>query len=444
MAGHIEDALLGRGSRIVSCTPTKALYTPGGHCSVRYRLEVHGPHRNQVLRPLVSAHLFDGARGEIESAHRRVSQLAALANGAGETEVFRVQVASLRMLPMVAHAFPIDPALPTLIRAGDPQSVAEALRTALPPGFALDGCRVEVAHYPRSARCLLRYEVRGTLAGQADERTLYGKVGTRHHPLVGRALSALALASRDRGLPLRVPRLLTYRPELDLALYDEVPGVARMGELVRGWARGAPGATAGALGEAIDRCALAAAALHAADVQTERIRTLGGELEALRVSISVLDRASPRLAALLGEWAGDVERGAGTVPQPIRLAHGDFTHSQILFDGDAMGVVDFDTITMAEPALDLGRFLAYLRYAIRKAERSTAPGASSPLAEDLCDRFLQTYVAAAPEALDAAAVRDRVRTYESVTLLHMAAKSWRQLKPVRTANVLSLLEERER
>lgn len=444
MAGRLEEALMDPGWRVESCAPAKALYHPGGECTLRYRLEVRHAHGGSLADPLVGARLLGEHAGEMEDVCRRLSQLAERVPAHRATGACPAPVALLPSLAMVTHIFPIDPALPTLIRATDPGAARGAVRPALPGGFDIDSCHVTVARYPRSARCVLRYDVAGTLAGKPARHTLYGKIGTRHHPLIGGVLSELDGTVGTNGASITVPRLLAYRQDLDLALYDEVPGTPLVAELVQGWARGTPGATAAALGEAVDRSALAAAALHGSGIEAARIRTFAGELATLRANLFSLRTVAPRLATLLGQWGDAAEREGRGTALPARLAHGDFTHSQILFDGNSVGVVDFDTVAMAEPALDLGRFCAYLRYAIRKAERSMGAATSSQLGDDLGDRLVSTYAAAVPSSFDAAALRDRVRAYEFVTLLQMAAKSWWQLKPARTANVLNVLEERTR
>jgi aminoglycoside phosphotransferase (APT) family kinase protein len=124
------------------------------------------------------------------------------------------------------------------------------------------------------------------------------------------------------------------------------------------------------------------------------------------------------------------------------LSHGDYTHSQVLFDGDDRGLIDFDAICLAEPALDLAQFCAYLRVACRKS----APAATAKrLADRLCERFLKAYMGeAATRRADVAHLRERVAVYELVTFVRIALRSWQQLKPARTARALQLLEERMR
>jgi Ser/Thr protein kinase RdoA (MazF antagonist) len=126
-------------------------------------------------------------------------------------------------------------------------------------------------------------------------------------------------------------------------------------------------------------------------------------------------------------------------PLPFVTAHGDYTHSQVLFDGTSTALVDFDTMCRSEPALDLGHFCAHLRVACRKAEAM----ASSSVTDDFCERFLggyaQAYNGAAP---DLEALHARVNLYEAASLLRIAIHSWCQFKAARTATAVSVLGER--
>jgi aminoglycoside phosphotransferase (APT) family kinase protein len=108
-----------------------------------------------------------------------------------------------------------------------------------------------------------------------------------------------------------------------------------------------------------------------------------------------------------------------TPTQPVCLAHGDLTPSQLVLAGPRIGVLDFDGLCQAEPAFDLGRFLAYLRVALAKS--------GNVAGDALASRFLERYhVAGGPPTPSA-----RVQVYEIASLVRMAAHSWQQLKPAR-------------
>jgi aminoglycoside phosphotransferase (APT) family kinase protein len=114
----------------------------------------------------------------------------------------------------------------------------------------------------------------------------------------------------------------------------------------------------------------------------------------------------------------------------------------VLFEGASAGLVDFDTMCLAEPALDLGQFCAYLRVAARKAERAY-PSIPPGLGNELCEQFLGAYLESAnARTRQGEQLRERLWMYDAISLLRMAVRSWHQLKAQRLMSVLSVLEER--
>jgi hypothetical protein len=100
-------------------------------------------------------------------------------------------------------------------------------------------------------------------------------------------------------------------------------------------------------------------------------------------------------------------------------------------------VVDYDTVCLAEPALDLGQFTASLAVAVRKAD--AAAGRTHGSGDDLGSAFLREYVRRSgrtdPDELFA-----RVATYRTVALARLAVRSWCRLKPDRLRPALALLD----
>jgi hypothetical protein len=120
------------------------------------------------------------------------------------------------------------------------------------------------------------------------------------------------------------------------------------------------------------------------------------------------------------------------------LSHGDFTAGQVLLDGvDQVGLVDTDTLCLAEPALDVGRFLAYLH--VTGVRRSRA---AWPLLADLTALFVDAYLDARGPFGGAGARRlflERTAAYHALTLARIGASACRQLKDARLATVLQVM-----
>lgn len=196
------------------------------------------------------------------------------------------------------------------------------------------------------------------------------------------------------------------------------------------------------LDHAMDACAQIVNALHRSNIALGRRRTLDDDLTGLRNDIREVQRISPELGAQFQTWLERIESYAEESDALLpRFCHGDYTYAQVIFDGRQSELVDFDTVCQAEPALDLGQFLAYLRAAAHKAGKAASSGAT-PIAVQLGEHFLDAYIAAAGDQIeDVERLRIRVSVYEVVSLMRMALHSWQQLKATRLENAIAVLEE---
>jgi hypothetical protein len=445
MSARLQEALLGREGdwAIERCSAGKALYLPGKGCKLRYELEIR--RNGEVRSAIVGARLFGDVEARDYYMRDRLEPLAAVTYGREDLKPFAAPVAGLDPLPMAVYAFPIDPDLPTLIRASDPTEMLAVFRGAVQEPLVLDACRVEPARYPRRRRCVLRYDLDGRRAASRDptRRTFFGKLGVEHPGEPEALLAALRERAGAAPYPFRVPRLVAACPELRLGVLEKIPGDPQIGRLIRSRVLGTPAEPAPvALAEAVEASAEILSVLHGWRIEVGRRRTLEGDLSALGLELEAVNHAAPELGSRLNEMTRQIaDRAAVVAPFAPRLSHGDYTHDQILFEDGARGLLDFDGLCLAEPALDLGQFCAYLRMACAKAERAAQSGPSG-LGDQLSDQFVRAYVQAAgvprPEV---PRLRDRIRLYEAARLVRICVHSWQQLKPARLSTALSVLEE---
>jgi aminoglycoside phosphotransferase (APT) family kinase protein len=120
------------------------------------------------------------------------------------------------------------------------------------------------------------------------------------------------------------------------------------------------------------------------------------------------------------------------------LCHGDFTPSQLLVDGARLsGLVDLDTVSWSDPALDLGRFLAHVDLLATK----TSGPASEQYQIEIAGSLLRTYCRAwsGRDVLSRGLVR-RVAVFRGLSLASSALRACRQLKDDRLRSALSLLD----
>ncbi|HEX9438570.1 MAG TPA: ABC transporter transmembrane domain-containing protein, partial [Roseiflexaceae bacterium] len=455
MRGYLQPVLFGKTQTrytIERCTPGKAIYAGDG-CVLRYQLEVSDSASGQTLEPLVVGRIFQDQLACAVYMRDRLAPLAALMRDREEIAPFAAPVAMIEPLNMVVHVFPIDGELPALVGATDRRRMVEIFNETLPDAltdrFIAQDCRIMPVNYARRYRCVMRYEIAGTAPGsnKAQKRVVYGKIATDSQgALIGQVIAALRehLSASGATARFRIPRSLGFRPDLQLSLLEAIPGTPKINQLLKARLSGAEAGQRETLTleAAIDACAGIASALHTSGIAIGRRRTLDGELTALNRDIEALRRVAPELGARFQSWLERIETYAEE-SDPLRLcfSHGDYTYAQVIFDGPQSGLVDFDTICQAEPALDLGQFLAYMRVAAHKA-RKAAAATPNPIGEQLGARFLDAYIAAAGDHLeDAERLRVRVSVYEIVSLMRMALHSWQQIKPARLENALAVLEE---
>jgi hypothetical protein len=435
---------------LLACSPGKALVEPGEGATLQYRLELRRRGVGETVEHLVAGRLFP----TVEAAEGWLSHVDPLADhleGRDDLRAFTSPALLVRELRLVLHAFPLDPVLPGLVLATDPRELVEMLGpllTSSVPGLLLQGCRVEVVRYGRGS-CVLRYELAWRLqpSRRSLKQVLYGKLyeGGQGR-LVGPAVTALRqhlLDGSGSSLPFLVPRFQAYLPDLRLALLDAVPGSPLLPALIRARAGVAVApATAGLTPQgAVLACARIAAALHQSSIPVGPPRTLAEEIDGVRAAVDDLVPMAPALAASLHRHLGAVGDLALDPPGPLGVAYGDLDPSQVLFDGPTTGLVDFDTVCLAEPALDLGQFTGHLAVAVRTGQDAAA--VTHDGGEDLGSAFLGEYLRQSGSS-DPDVLLARVAAYRTVALARLAVRSWCRLKPQRLRPTLALLDEPQR
>jgi len=402
MCAELQHLLLNDGGLTANSCGRPRAHLAEGACRLQYPLRVHdssGQGRELLVLGTMFSEEEAATRFERESLAPLVARMAPDGPQPKPTGV-------LEALGLAVGVFPVDARLPTLIDVTNGPQMAHVLRSLLDRDVAVEA--IELARMGRTSGCVLRYRL-------ADGAVIFGKVGSAGAIDDVRAvLDALARGPGPRAVLF--PRLLGHSAEHDLLLLSAVPG--RRSEL----------RSDSAAGTVVGRAAIAAAAIHASDVVVGGIRTIESEIDRTRRAVSLIDDDAPALAAWLTSVIDTVESRASQLPaQAVTLGHGDFTPSQLLVDGGRIGVLDFDKVCQAEPALDLGRFLAYLRVTLAKSGLSPSPTIASSL--------LAAYEGAGgPPTLEA-----RVELYGLLSLVGTAVQGWQRLKASRVQLAFQVL-----
>lgn len=400
-------------------------------------------------------------------------------------------VISSRQLGLSVQAFPADSGLPALAAScvAPPggalfQALADAAQrylgsTDLGSGdldsaslgsadWKLVAVEAVPVRYKPANRCVIRYLLRLERAGAPDseQRTLpiFGKVYA--DPAQARAIYQLQehlyaeqISEKDR-LPL-LPRPLGLLEALGLTLHEAVPPVqmdaaspAAVQPAMTGTAIFQPRVRRGRGGEvsevlipeeALTSTAQALVRLHTSRVRPaeKTVRTGAKEARRLRERAALLSAWYPaqadeikRLSEILAAY---LETPLLTAP---RLAHGGFKSSQVLFAQQQVYVVDFDGLCLADPALDVGYFLAYLRpsglWYRRPGTREWFEGAAA----DFRRAYGQALLQQGEEQQDGVdGILQRARWYEAALLFKIATRRVNRLQSARYGELAALLHE---
>jgi aminoglycoside phosphotransferase (APT) family kinase protein len=341
------------------------------------------------------------------------------------------QIASLGM---AVYPYSQDPWLPGLAAASDPQVIAEALSKALPECQSGQARVLQVRASPQryrpGKRLTLRLDVRlrDLNRGDITSRTYYAKVyhDSKKANSVYHEMQMMADLPPAREGKVVLARAAVFLPDLSMVLQEPVSGTpledligrmegsARTGD-PRGWS-------------GMQRAAAALAAVHTAGVVTKRQRPIRDELARFQkraAKIESVDAAQGRrmgeLAAALPAWLGWLDEWGAE----LSLIHGDCKPSQFLIGEDHVAILDFDHAGMADPANDVGTFLATLRQlALRQSLKAKGDAPSTARTEWLLaleKRFLDDYCTASDRG---EGFRLRATWYEAVGLMRKALRGF--------------------
>jgi Ser/Thr protein kinase RdoA (MazF antagonist) len=326
----------------------------------------------------------------LDAKYRPSSRCTVLYEADGRLVVGRLDLADEGPgAPLRLAAVPDDPALPGLPTILDGAAMAEQLEAVC--GLRVRRCRTALVRYRPDKRATVRLD----LVTSDGRRTLFAKA--YHDPAkaqrVHDAMAALRPALAGSGLAVAMP--VAHLIELAVVIQSPLPGTALDARHVGDAARGV-------------------AELHASGVNVDRARPASRALDKVEDRARRIAAVVPATGEAMLTVADGLRASAGAIgARPAVLVHGDCKPPQFLVDGDGVGLLDFDHVGQADPAVDVGAFLA--------AWPHDAPEA---------DTFLAAYSDHSGAADDLVA---GARWHRALVLLTRAerafARSWRSPRP---------------
>ena len=285
---------------------------------------------------------------------------------------------------MRAYVFPEDPVLSDLGRVLDPSFMRELLEEPL--GSRLWACRVEVLRYRPGKRATLAVTARPRRSAGGRPLALIAKVYANASKAAAvyeecRHLGA-ALASDDL---VALAPVVAFVPQVPMVVQARVAGVPLDPLLGTGRA-GREDRRAAA---AVSAAGQALAAVHRARPRTGRARSSDAELARFAKRAGRIAEIDQRAGAALAQAVERLGESRRTLPvAPPGLVHGDCKPSQFLLSGPRVSLLDFDHVGVADPAYDIGAFLAALRKAdVVEFLAGRRPGSRRPLERAFLDGY---------------------------------------------------------
>jgi Phosphotransferase enzyme family len=438
--------------------------------------KAHSNDPNRSVSLTLDEQALDGARIRFTKAQAQEVPLEVL-----ETGVLRAGDIGLSV-----QAFPADSSLPALAASCDttPHSTLfEALQSAArvqlgDDTWQLVSARAVPVRYKPANRCVIRYHLaleHGKDDGATTRTlTLYGKVYAE--PEQARSVQALqqrlydeqvskirvtedalsdegtAVIAHGGGSPL-LPRPLGIIESLGLTFNAAVQPTNIHEQLLTGTRALRPKMEKGKGGEITELVipteelwltAIALACLHTSEVRPDEQtpRTGAKEAKRARERASLIAGHNPVQAEEVLRLADQLATRLEMLkPDVYRPAHGGFKASQLLFHSHKVFVVDFDGFCLADPALDVGYFLAYLR---PSGLWYHLPGMMSWF-EAAAEVFTSTYrhamleFSVMEEAIDG--ILQRSKLYEAALLFKIATRRVNRLNSPRPKELAAMLEE---
>jgi hypothetical protein len=412
LAGQIrallpKEALLGRHLSEVRFKPGRQLTA---YLDVRVRAGTGGGH---LVRPIAVAW---GANDEPD----RQEEILDLANLQAEAARRGVAAPFVRLkadLPewnMHLRVWPLDARFPQLVRLSDPQHVqtmladVDASATAAADRHGPRDYTVTPIKYRPGKRHVLRYDPVDPAKGGSVFAKLYIGEGGKRAFRVARDVADW-LAEHGRGVNGLRP--LAYVAEDAVVLYPRVCGVP-----LSDYARHPDRDVARWLHQA----GTALCTLHQLPV------ALAGRPEAydFAAEVRAIKKKSHYIPALLPQLGPAIEAlfdRAGELherlPQELpTFTHGDLKTEHIWVGSGGLTVMDFDSSRPADPALDVGYFLADWHFQQAAYDQAGA--------DETYKNFLAGYAAGAPKERLL-----RARLYEAVGLIKCAVRRTQLFQP---------------
>lgn len=382
MKGIFQSSLFDGGRfRVRDCQIERVKYKPGQNCLVYYRLNILDSLTNAAGEQLLCARVYQAGSAP---SHFQKANMAVLV-----TPKFGPPLACLPHLDMVVWAFPNDRKLDGLPALMDETYLRQ---TGLPPliqthwgnEWEIAGLALDLVHYAPEYTCTVRVQLQlrqkqtgGTQAVTFYGKTYYGQEGAE----TDRLMRELWDGDARRQGRLRIAQPLGYDPRFKLLWQLGLPGQTLLEKE----------ADPVHFRSLLDQVAATVAALHLSPTTRARNQTVSDSLIKLQEMRQLLPQVRPSCAeaarTVIDRLLCQAER---LEAQPAATLHGDLHLKNFLVEGDAVALIDLDSLCLGSPWQEMGSLAAGILY------RGLQLDPQAALADELVSAIYSRYAQLVP------------------------------------------------
>jgi len=393
------------GLRFLEGRAVDVQYTPGAGAQVLWKIKMSDPETGRTGRQLLFVRALRADEPMPPEPADLIARYRALraSRGMARRMPLRTPWVAVTGAHVVVHAFPLDPALPSLLTVTSP----EAMKVALQHAWQVRGARVRRVHvdtlsYTPGARAALEYEIlaENQTTQLPELRRLVGKIDVRREP--ARLFAGHWAVWRKTFGRVSIAPPVGYIAVARLSLQEFVTGT-RLSDIT-------------AQGEMVGRARKAAraiASVHALNLPVLKHRSVEKEMTSVERWVGVLSQLRPAQAERLESLSNRVRREMADRMRVSATVHADFHLANILADRQGVTLIDWDQAAHGDAMLDVGRLLASLRVSSLRMH-NTLDGLSA-----VEEGFLQAYLEHTGDN------EQRARLFEAASLLTAAATPFR-------------------
>ena len=314
----------------------------------------------------------------------------------------------------------IDPGIPVLRAIFDTAELRAYLESVVPPEWRpLQDVKIQVLKHHLGSRCTFSIAL-GTASGP---RELIGKVYAEDRSDIHVAMQRIAGAGFGPVAPFSIPEPVGLVPALGLLLQEKILGPRAKEVFLTGSVR--DGAVTA------ERCALWLARFHATPLHLGPVIDRKALLKAMRKWSLRIEGPAGKARRLLERLEGNLSGLAGT---GMCAAHGSYSPSHVILAGSRTVTVDWDGYRVADPGVDVARFVVALRYL------ALAHLGSIRALDAAAEVFEKTYIATGCPEVRSNLAFHKAATYLQLAKCRMRNRAFHTLKPER-AGAGAMLDE---